>query len=596
MSAQTWAAVSAAGMIAWSAASAQAQDPAPGPAAAVSFERDARAILRKRCGNCHNADRPRGDLNVLTYAGIRAGGTGGPVVVPGAPEESPLYTLAAHLEEPRMPPNAPRIPQRELDVIRRWIEGGLVERPGDAPASPSAERPASTPDATVAEPSPPDGLQPATPLRAPAAITALAVSPTEPVAAVSAWKQVLLFDLATRTLRGALPFPEGDVLALRFSPDGKTLLAAGGVGAESGKAVLFEVGTWRRLAAIGDELDAILAADLAPDGTQAVIAGPSRVVKLLAVPGGAERQAFRKPTDWVTAASFSPDGLLVAAGDRFGGLFLWEAESGKEFLATRAHDKAVAALGWIAGRDRLVTAGEDGQIRLFDLHTGAAASSWVAHPDGVLGLDVHASGRIASAGRDRRIKVWEPDGTLAADLGPTRDQATRVAWTADGRGLISGDWSGGVLAWTLGESTGARLPIPLLDRPATAIRVVPMLTPARAHAPAVVARAAEPTAQPQAEDLSAALASAREAAAAAERASSMLARLVESRGTGSDAPPSPASPSALRSAEAALEALEAALRAAPGSLPLRQAREQTLRAVEQLRADGPGRAGPTSDR
>ncbi len=56
---------------------------------------------------------------------------------------------------------------------------------------------------------------------------------------------------------------------------------------------------------------------------------------------------FCKPTDWVMAAGFSPDGLPVAAGDRFGGLFLWETRSGKEFLALRGHQKGINAIGWL---------------------------------------------------------------------------------------------------------------------------------------------------------------------------------------------------------------------------------------------------------
>ena len=79
-----------------------------------------------------------------------------------------------------------------------------------------------------------------------------------------------------------------------------------------------------------------------------VLGGPGRVVKVLASPRGDVLHTFRKPTDWVTAASISPDGLLVAAGDRFGGLFVWEVRTGREFLSLRGHAKAVTAIGWLA--------------------------------------------------------------------------------------------------------------------------------------------------------------------------------------------------------------------------------------------------------
>src|SRR5579871_5926796 len=110
------------------ATTSPAQDLKPASAESVSFEREVRPILRKRCANCHNPERPRGELDLTSFAGVAAGGASGKAAAAGQPDESPLYTLAAHLEDPHMPPNAPRIPQREVDTIRRWIEGGMAEK------------------------------------------------------------------------------------------------------------------------------------------------------------------------------------------------------------------------------------------------------------------------------------------------------------------------------------------------------------------------------------------------------------------------------------------------------------------------------------
>jgi hypothetical protein len=60
-----------------------------------------------------------------------AGGISGKVVADGMPEGSLLYTLTAHVEDPKMPPNKLKIPQREPDTIKKWIEDGLKEK-GDA--------------------------------------------------------------------------------------------------------------------------------------------------------------------------------------------------------------------------------------------------------------------------------------------------------------------------------------------------------------------------------------------------------------------------------------------------------------------------------
>ena len=471
------------------AACASAEDGPP--AAAVSFDRDVQPILRRRCAGCHNAEKPRGELDVTTYAAVVTGGATGKVALAHNPNESLLYTFASHIEEPYMPPNAPRIPQRELDLIRGWIEGGLVEKPGEAVHSSSGPAAGTTPG------SPEGGLVSPTVTPRAFAITAVAVHPSDQTLAVSGHKQVILFDLSTRKLLGALAFPEGDVFALRFSRDGRALLAAGGVGAESGKAVLFETKRWTRTQTLGDELDSVLAADLSPDGAMVVLGGPSRVVKVFTNPGGRAIHSFHKSTDWVTAAAVSPDGLLIAAGDRFGGLSLWEARSGQEFLTLRGHVKAVNAMVWAASADQLVTCGDDGSIRIWDLHTSKAVSVWNAHDGAVLGLDVDREGRIASAGGDRRLKIWDANGKLVANLGPTTDQATRLAWAQDGRSLISGDNLGEIRLWNLDDSTWIRLPMPVEEKPNAVVLVDPVMSPARAYVPKSIASStALPAARP----------------------------------------------------------------------------------------------------
>src|SRR5262249_56546153 len=103
-----------------------------------------------------------------------------------------------------------------------------------------------------------------------------------------------------------------------------------------------------------------------------------------------------------------------------------------------------------------------------------------AHAGGVLSIDVEPLGRIASAGRDRRVKVWAPDGRLVVDCGPTSEIATRVAWTVDGRGIISGDLAGELRLWSPEGPSYTVLPTPVSAGGAPLATVQPDLAPARA--------------------------------------------------------------------------------------------------------------------
>ena len=72
------------------------------------------------------------------------------------------------------------------------------------------------------------------------------------------------------------------------------------------------------------------AADITSDHSIVALGGPGRRVKIYETSTGEEVANIKKHTDWVTSLSFSPDGVLWP-GDRNGGLYVWEAQTGNLF-------------------------------------------------------------------------------------------------------------------------------------------------------------------------------------------------------------------------------------------------------------------------
>jgi mono/diheme cytochrome c family protein len=96
----------------------------------VEFNRDIRPVLSDNCFQCHGPDRARrkADLRLDTEAGAFADLGGRRALVPGKPEESELYRrITAATETERMPPakSGPRLNERQIDLIRRWIAQGV---------------------------------------------------------------------------------------------------------------------------------------------------------------------------------------------------------------------------------------------------------------------------------------------------------------------------------------------------------------------------------------------------------------------------------------------------------------------------------------
>src|SRR5579872_5176870 len=80
-------------------------------AAPPSYARDVRPFFARYCIECHSGTEPDGELNLETYKGLVAGGTHGPVLAPGKPDDSRMVRMVEGKKGPRMPPKKARQPK-----------------------------------------------------------------------------------------------------------------------------------------------------------------------------------------------------------------------------------------------------------------------------------------------------------------------------------------------------------------------------------------------------------------------------------------------------------------------------------------------------
>lgn len=430
------------------ARSAVADEGTPG-AMKVNFEEHVKPIFREHCFSCHNQDTKKSDLQLDSFAALMRGGASGEVIEPGDPDGSRLFQLVAHLEEPKMPPKQDRLADAKLQLIKAWIAAGALETAGskaNAPSKPAVDLKAASSGGKKPDGPPPmpAGLsrQPAVYTPRAAAITALAASPWAPLVAVAGQKQICLYHSESLQLLGVLPFPEGIPQVLKFSRNGTLLLAGGGHAAQLGKAVVYDVKTGQRVFEVGEEVDAVLAADINENHTLIALGGPSKVVRIFSTADGALVHEIRKHTDWIYALEFSPDGVLLATADRSGGLFVWEADTAREYQNLASHKGPITDVSWRGDSNLLASCSEDGTIKLWELENGREVKSWGAHGGGVMSLEFARDGRLVSTGRDRVTKLWDAGGAQQRAFEALPELAMRVAVTHDGSRVIAGDWSG----------------------------------------------------------------------------------------------------------------------------------------------------------
>ena len=432
----------------------------------VTYEQHIKPIFREHCLKCHGEDEQKADLNLQTHVTALKGGSGGVPFVAGRSSQSLLFQSITDPDDgARMPPKKPMIPQAQITLIQRWIDSGLRET--SASKSMVAERDLSFIPVVDAGSKPGEPVMPGVlpevklpAVKRPMQVLTLDASPWAPLAAVACQDYVRLVNLDTQEDIGRLAFPEGEPHLLRFSLDGAVLMAAGGRPVESGKVVLFDVKTGKRLSSIGDEVDAVLAADLSPDQKSVTLGGSGKVVKVYDTASGRLRYKIQKHTDWIMAVAFSPDGKTLATADRAGGLYLWEAVSGRLLLSLNEHKASIRALDWRGDSKMLVSAAEDGTVIWWDVKDGwPAIRKADAHPparkpgaygkiaNGVLAARFDHEGRLCTAGRDQTVRLWDSQGKEIQSFAIAEAQPLSAALSFDGKKIIGGDTAGRVHVW-----------------------------------------------------------------------------------------------------------------------------------------------------
>ena len=387
----------------------------------------------------------------MIYSDVLKGGSSGKCVESGD-ADSLLVKCITHEEEPIMPPKGPKLEDAEIDLIRKWVAGGLLEN------SKSKRIKKASNDIAMTMPAILKGqvilpkhlsIKPFIVTKKANAITAMAQSPYSPLLAVGGYKQVLLYNTDTMTLSGILPFDEGQIYDVKFSRDGSIIMAAGGINGKSGNVVLWNVKSGKRLTALSPDFDTTLTADISSDRKYLVTGSSDKLVKIFSLQTGEVLHNIKQHSEWITNVSVSPDGVLVASGDRNGHIYVWEIESGQKLYTMMQHKQAITALTWRADSNLLASSSEDGEIVVWNIYNGRQSKRFKAHNGGVTDLFYSSKGELVSTGRDRYTRLYDAKYKQTKNTKTNSLLPLKVIADSDVQNILYADWQGKVHRWNL---------------------------------------------------------------------------------------------------------------------------------------------------
>jgi WD40 repeat protein len=160
----------------------------------------------------------------------------------------------------------------------------------------------------------------------------------------------------------------GGTHAIAFSADGKQIASCGA----DGTAKVWDASSGKLLAILSGHRGAVLGIAFHPDGKQVVTTGSDKTVKLWKVaPAGKPSLTISGFPGPVHAVAVSPDGsqFATASGvdDKSGQVKVWDLSSGKEVANLEGHSDTATLVTFHPKEPRLASAGRDATIRVWNL-------------------------------------------------------------------------------------------------------------------------------------------------------------------------------------------------------------------------------------
>lgn len=406
------------------------------PAEEISFKSAIAPILIDNCLACHGSKKAEGGYRVDSYERLLAAGDSeADAITAGSPDESEtLQRIIAEDECFRMPLEGDPLTAEQIALITQWIKEGAKYDAEDPQAVLASIVPAPT------YPDPPEVYPRSVP------VTAVAFNSAGTQLVAGGYYELTIWNVADGSLVRRIKNMAQRTFAIRFSNDGKTIIAGGGSPGQIGEARLFDAETGELQQVLGTTLDVVLDLQLNPNGDKLAIAGADGAIQIFNLADGQSVRTITSHSDWVMAIAWNADGTQIASASRDKTAKVFDVETGELLVTYGGHSEPVQGVAFHPNNELVYSSGKDNKIHWWNKADGKKSGE-LALGGEVFKLQ-QSSTFIFAASADKSVRQLDAAGQKEVrNYAGHGDWALSSAFHSDSKRVASGGFNGDIQIW-----------------------------------------------------------------------------------------------------------------------------------------------------
>lgn len=233
------------------------------------------------------------------------------------------------------------------------------------------------------------------------------------------------------------------VSSVAYSPDERCIAVA----TKEGAVHILDAESMAEVVALEVDMGVLTSVAFSPDGRYILVAASDAKVSLWSVDSGAIVGVVGEHEDVVTSVAYSTDGRYIATATAKGDIAVWNAVTGDAVHNLEVEDAWVESIAFSPDGEEIVAAMRDGRVLLWRVgHDEALHLLECDGPANSVAFS-HDGRYLVSASRSRVVVCCVESGAVEMEMDARRELITTVTFTSDSGAILAATDGGMVYRW-----------------------------------------------------------------------------------------------------------------------------------------------------